>query len=155
MQECTVPTEEAAALCLSLARFLFNGLNYHGLSARARTLSLPTAPILLRSACLPLVRRPPLAFPALSSGPCLRPSSGYLLGFYLWSRSQCSRPIWTGARSNFPIIVSHLGGTKLSPRAVDRRAGRPGSRERSKALRVIRSGIIFRRVLFQFINKAS
>jgi len=36
-----------------------------------------------------------------------------------------------------------------------RRAGRPGFRERSKALWVIRSGIIFRRVLFQFINKDS
>lgn len=35
------------------------------------------------------------------------------------------------------------------------RHGRPGFRERSKALWVIRSGIIFRRVLFQFINKDS
>lgn len=31
MQECTVPTEKAAVLCLSFARFLFNGLNYQGL----------------------------------------------------------------------------------------------------------------------------
>lgn len=28
-----MPTEKAAALCLSLARFLFNGLNYQGLFA--------------------------------------------------------------------------------------------------------------------------
>lgn len=51
MQGCTVPTEEAAALYLSLARFLFNGLNYHELSARA--LPLPTAAILPRLASLP------------------------------------------------------------------------------------------------------
>jgi len=36
-----------------------------------------------------------------------------------------------------------------------RHGRRPGFRERSKALWVIRSGIIFRRVLFQFINKDS
>lgn len=100
----------------------------------------------------------PLAHPStLPARPCLRPSSGYLLGFYLWSRSQCNRPIWTGARSNFPIIPDLLRRTKLLPAGPHgrRRAGRPGFRERSKALWVIRSGIIFRRVLFQFINKDS
>ncbi|EZA53965.1 Rhombotin-1 [Ooceraea biroi] len=45
--------------------------------------------------------------------------SRYLLGFYLWGRSQCSRPIWTAARSNFPIIVGLRGWTKLLPVAMD------------------------------------
>jgi len=101
MQGCTAPTEKAAPL--PLARFLFNGLNYQGRS-------LPLLVFLSLSLSLSC------SFPRTS---CLRPSSGYLLGFYLWSRSQCNRPIWTGARSNFPIIVGLLGRTKLLPLGTD------------------------------------
>jgi len=97
----------------SLARFLFNGLNYQRLSTPLFAyrplfsfLSVSFSPPLSLSLSLaPLVRSP---------RSCLRPSSGYLLGFYLWSRSQCNRPIWTSARSNFLIIVDLLR-TKLLP----------------------------------------
>lgn len=110
MQGCTVPTEKATAL--PLARFLFNGLNY-------QRLSIPyprTAPFsLFFYLCLSFTLSFSLTPLARSPRPCLRPSSGYLLGFYLWSRSQCNRPIWTGARSNFLIIVDLLQWTKLLP----------------------------------------
>lgn len=142
-----MPTEKAAVLCLSFARFLFNGLNYQGL------FTLPLRALSVSSAIRPFSLSLSFSFSGLRS--CLRSTSGYLLGFYLWSQSQCSRPIWTGARSNFSIILGLFGRTKLLP--VGRTTGgrRDGFRERSKALRVIRSGIIFCRVLFQFINKDS
>lgn len=133
--------ESGRALCLSLARSLVFSLTV--------LIIRDSPPLLLFAPPRPASR------PVSLSRSRPRPSSGYLLGFYLWRRSQCSRPIWTGARSNSPIIIGRPGRTKLLPVGRTAGGGRDGFRERSKALRVIRSGIIFRRVLFQFINKDS
>lgn len=122
----------------SLALFLPNGLNYQGSLGPVRAGSRPLA--------TPLPS-PPL-FPGSTSHSYPRRSSGYLLGFYLWTRPWNNRPSWPMIRSRTAANVEGRNFRwRLALLLVFRR--------RSKALRVIRSGIIFCRVLFQFINKDS
>jgi len=137
----------------SLARFLFNGLNYQRLST-------------------PLFAyRPLFSFLSVSFSPpslslsCSLSSLSALMSpsfFRLFIRFLLMEPVAVQSSDldQCTIEFSHYrrpspDETFAGPFYGRRRAGRPGFRERSKALWVIRSGIIFRRVLFQFINKDS